>query len=153
MLNFPGPLHLSSLSRCYHFLEHSLLLSIFLPSPPSRRFTSEGGSEGENPGILGKAKEKLHNAADSLEHGMDNMKEAFGGAASSLASMTGSDSGNEPINARSVWEESRSEEQKAVANANRKAQLTDEAYGTDNPSEATPRFDKDTVPDPLDTPH
>ena len=102
---------------------------------------------------MDKVKEKLHNAADSLEHGMDNMKEAFGGAASSLASMTGSDTGNEPINARAEWEATRSDEQKQASNASRKAQLTDEAYGTDNPSEATPRFDKQTIPDPLDTPH
>jgi hypothetical protein len=92
----------------------------------------------------------MNQAAGTLEQKLDDMKEKFGNAVSSL---TGNkDDSGQAVNARAVWEASRSEEQKKNENANRKSQLTDEAFG-DNPKEKTPRFEKQTLPDPLDTPH
>ena len=59
------------------------------------------------------------------------------------------------VNARAEWEAFRSPEAlaKAAAKATRKAQLTDEAYGEDNPQEATPRIEKDITAQKLHTPH
>ena len=93
----------------------------------------------------------MDHAADVLESGIQSIKEKFGDA---VGGGGDSEQQQHPVNARAVWEATRSEEQKTkAANASRKAQLTDEVYGTDLPTEATPRMEKDTVPDPLDTPH
>jgi hypothetical protein len=116
----------------------------------SPRFEENSGKSG----VTAKIKEQLDHAADTLEDKMGNMKEKFGNAVSSI---TGNDQdttpgGKQAVNARAVWEATRSEEQKQAENANRKSQLTDEAAG-DNPKEKTARMDKQTLPDPLDTPH
>jgi len=86
-------------------------------------------------GVTAKIKEQMHQAADTLENKMDTMKEKFGDAVSSL---TGNEENGkqQALNARAVWEASRSEEQKKSQNEDRKSQLTDEAFG--NPKEKTP---------------
>jgi hypothetical protein len=110
-------------------------------------------------GVTAKIKEQMHQAADTLENRMENikatskaMKEKFGDAVSSLTGNGENGGGKQPVNARAVWEASRSKEQKEAEIKNRKSQLTDKAFG-DNPKEQTPRFEKQTLPDPLDTPH
>ena len=60
--------------------------------------------------------------------------------------------GGGAFNARAEFEASLSPEQRAAAHASRKAELTDEASG-DNPKEATPRMEKQTLQESLDTPH
>ncbi|KAL4516596.1 hypothetical protein Ndes2526B_g05182 [Nannochloris sp. 'desiccata'] len=113
----------------------------------SKRYEESAGKSG----VTAKIKEQMHEAADMLENKMDNMKEKFGNAVSSLAGDNGN-GGHQAVNARAMWEASRSEKGEKNEKKSRKSELTDEVSG-DNPKEKTPRFDKQTLPDPLDTPH
>jgi hypothetical protein len=122
------------------------------PRPADSRsfFTSAAAYEGESVGD--KVKESMNRAADALEGGMASAKDKISEAVGGGGDASQGSNASQAVNARAEWEASRSPEQRAAHNADRKSQLTDEAYG-DNPAEATPRMDKDTVPDPLDTPH
>ena len=104
----------------------------------------------ETSGVASTIKDKMHQAADALEHRMNDMKEKFGDTVSSVTGNT--EDNSQPINARAVWEATRSQKQKNDENSTRKSQLIDESFG-DNPKESIPRMEKQTVPDPLDTPH
>lgn len=82
---------------------------------------------------------------DMIGRGVDAAKQAV----ASMASLSGPAGATSP---RAEWESTRAEQQRAAEQATPKSQVTDEAHG-DNPSENTPRKDKQVTPEEFYTRH
>jgi hypothetical protein len=102
-------------------------------APPSREDSKPVQSD---------LREKLSQAAETLEQGVASLKEKFGLAGN------GQENEHRPgaMSARAEWEATRSDEQKEAERNTRTSQLTDEAHG-DEPQDATQRKDKSITPD------